>query len=79
MKVTFLNRNIVLSHCKSNDELVKWMMKNDYDLNHKQSLATFMESYADRKKLFENISLSHNSIDSFVDDLIANRIISVEK
>lgn len=76
MRVKFLNRDKTIS-APSNDDIVTWMRSND--LERYRSNADFIKAYAERKKLFEDISLSTEDADSFVKDLEQNKIIEFIK
>ncbi|MFT4092950.1 MAG: hypothetical protein QM640_04870 [Niabella sp.] len=77
MKVTLLNRKVHLIHCRKKEDILKWLMRNDYDTTYERNISNFMESYAARKRLFDNMELRIDSVDHFVDDLVKNKIISI--
>ncbi|WP_018628741.1 hypothetical protein [Niabella aurantiaca] len=77
MKIRFLNRNTVLMNARTNADIVKWMMKHDYDSTYLQNMNLFMKSYSERKALYENKSIRFDSVDLFVADLVSNSIIEL--
>lgn len=77
MKVRFLNRNTVLMNARTNADIVKWMMKHDYDSTYLQNIELFMKSYSERKALYENKNIRFDSVDLFVTDLVSNSIIEL--
>ncbi|WP_447950810.1 hypothetical protein [Chryseobacterium koreense] len=76
MKYTLTNRKKSIS-ARNNSEFVTWMRKND--MQQWSSNKEFMEGYAHRKSLFEQIVLSPESEDSFVRDLIKNKLLEIKK
>jgi hypothetical protein len=76
MRVKFLNRKIVLIKIKNKEDIVKWMMKNDY-LQNVEGVSDFMYEYSQRKKLYENQQIRDDSVDHFIEDLSKNGIIEI--
>ncbi len=76
MKYTLIHRN-KSTYASSNIEFVKWMRKTD--LQHWGSNLEFIQGYSHRKLLFEKIVLSDKDEDSFVEDLLKNNLLKIEK
>lgn len=76
MKYTLTNRKKSI-FAKNNSEFVTWMRKSD--LQHWSSNKEFIDGYSRRKSLFEKIFLSSESEDSFVSDLIKNKLLEISK
>ncbi|MBZ4190912.1 hypothetical protein [Niabella beijingensis] len=79
MKVRFVNRNTVLMNARTNSDIVKWMMKHDYDTTYLKNVDLFMKSYSERKALYANTTIRFESVDCFVEDLVSNGIIEVSR
>ena len=56
---------------------VSWMRKQD--LQDWKTNLDFMRAYAHRKKTFENISLRSENEKTFVEDLLKNNMLTIEK
>lgn len=76
MKYTLVKRR-KSTYAKNHEEFVSWMRK--HDVQPWKTNADFMEEYARRKLLFENITLRSGSEDHFVEDLQKNHLLIVEE
>ena len=76
MKYYFVNRQRTVI-AKNASALVRWMRRHDFQ--ESKNVLDFMEQYAHRKKVFENINISHICENTFVDDLVSNNIIKIQK
>ncbi len=76
MKFTLVSRNKSIS-AESSSEFVRWMRKSDVQ-NFREN-ADFMEAYSIRKSTFENIELRFDNEDNFVEDLVKNQLLTIEK
>lgn len=76
MKYTLLKRK-KSTFAKNNTEFVTWMRKND--LQHFNDNSEFMQNYSHRKLTFEKIELRYNDEDNFVEDLVANELLSIDE
>ena len=76
MKYTLIKRRKSI-FARNHSDFVTWMRKNDLQKwsNNKE----FIDGYVHRKSLFEKIFLSSESEDSFVSDLIKNKLLEITK
>lgn len=76
MKYTLLKRRKSVN-VKSNSEFVTWMRKNDIEPWHTNE--EFMKGYAHRKMTFENIDIAYENPSLFVEALVKNDLLKIEK
>ena len=76
MKYTLVKRK-KSTLANSHQDFVSWMRR--HDVQHWSSNSTFMEGYAHRKSLFENITLRADHENNFVEDLQKNELLLIEK
>ncbi len=76
MKYTLLKRRKSVN-VKNNSEFVTWMRKNDIEAWDTDE--EFMRGYAHRKMTFEKIDIPYENSTLFVEALVKNNLLKIEK